>query len=107
MRGLFNVRSFYNSLVRNDGTPYCWKSIWWIKVPFREVFFASSAALRKILTMDNLRKWHVIVVNYCCLCKRDEESMDHLLLHCEVSCALWSVMGLSWVMLRLVDLFTC
>jgi hypothetical protein len=33
--------------------------------------------------------------------------MDHLLLHCEVSCALWSVVGLPWVMLSLVDLFAC
>jgi hypothetical protein len=28
-------------------------------------FFVWLATLGKILTMDNLRKWHVIVVNWC------------------------------------------
>jgi hypothetical protein len=47
-------------------------------------FFAWSSALGKILTMDNLRKKHVIVIDRCCLCKRNRESVDHLLLHCKV-----------------------
>jgi hypothetical protein len=34
-------------------------------------FFAWSAALGKILTMDNMRKQHVIVVDRCCMCKRN------------------------------------
>lgn len=55
--------------------------------------------------MDNLRKQHVIVVNMCCMCKMNGESVDHLL-HCEVVCALWNIFlsrfGLSWVMPRRV-----
>lgn len=31
-----------------------WKSIWKAKVPSKVAFFAWSAALRKILTIDNL-----------------------------------------------------
>jgi hypothetical protein len=38
----------------------------------------------------NLRKRHVIVTNRCCMCKRSEETVDHLLLHCEVAFVLWS-----------------
>jgi hypothetical protein len=77
----------------------------------RVAFFAWSVALQKILTMDNFRKRHVIVVNRCYLCKRNWESLNHLLLHCEVACALWNAFlchfGLSWVMpSRVVDLFT-
>jgi hypothetical protein len=75
-------------------------------------FFAWSAALGKILTVDNLRKRHIIIVNRCCLCKRDEEFVDHLLLHCDVAYALWTnifnCFGMSWVMpIRVIDLFTC
>jgi hypothetical protein len=38
--------------------------------------------------MDNLRKQHVIVIDNCCMCKRNGKFVDHLFLHCEVSCAL-------------------
>jgi len=65
-RWLFDVRSFYSVLVYNDGIPFSWKNIWWTKVPLRVSFFAWSADLRKILTMDNLRKRHIIVVDRCC-----------------------------------------
>jgi hypothetical protein len=77
-----------------------WKSIWRIKVPLRAAFFTWSAALGKILTMDNLRKRHVIVVDRCCMCK----------VHCEVACFLWNAFfsrfGMSWLMpSRVANLF--
>jgi hypothetical protein len=69
-------------------------------------FFAWSAALGKILTMDNLTRQHVIVMVICCMCKRNGESVDHFLLHCNVAYAIWSVLfnrfGMSWVMPRRV-----
>jgi hypothetical protein len=56
----------------------------------REVFFACSAALGKIQTLDNLKKRYIIVINRCCMCKRSEETVDHLLLYCDVAFALWN-----------------
>jgi hypothetical protein len=41
------------------------------------------AALGKILSLDNLRKKNMVLVNRCGMCKKDEESIDHLLLHYE------------------------
>jgi hypothetical protein len=78
----------------------------------REIFFAWSVALDKIFTIDNLRKRHVIVVDRCCMCKRNEESVDHLLLHCDVAYSIWiaffSRFGLFWVMPRhVVNLYAC
>jgi hypothetical protein len=62
--------------------------------------------LGKILTHDNLRKRNVIVMEWCCLCKKSGESIDHLLLHCEVARALWSyvliLFGVEWIMPRTV-----
>jgi hypothetical protein len=68
--------------------PSLGKSIWQSKVPLRVAFFAWSAALGKILTMDNLRKQNLIVVDWCCMCKKSGKTIDHLLLHCEVARAL-------------------
>ena len=52
------------------------------------------------------------MVNRCCLCKLNRESVDHLFLHCEDTSALWNAIfrcfGLSWVMPNSVaDLFAC
>jgi hypothetical protein len=88
------------------------KVFWRTKVLLKVAFFAWTAAQGKILTLDNLRKKRVIVIDRCCMCKLNGESVDHLLLHCEVACALWNAIfsrfSLSWVMpLRVVDLFAC
>jgi len=65
-----------------------------------------TAALGKILTHDNLRKRNVVVIEWCCMCKKSEESIEHQLLHCEVTHDLWSyilnLFGVDWVMPRRV-----
>ena len=42
------------------------------------------------------------LVNWCCLCRCDEETVDHLLLHCKFAHTLWSevflMFGVQWVM---------
>jgi hypothetical protein len=63
--------------------------LWQTKVLF-SLSLSLGWPLSKILTMENLRKRHVIVVNRCCMCKRDGESVNHLLIHYEVVCALWN-----------------
>jgi hypothetical protein len=108
-KGLFEVRSFYEELSRKDGpflSFFPWKNIWRVKASTRVAFFVWSAALGKILTHDNLRKRNVIVMEWCCVCKKSGESIDHLLLHCEVARALWSyvliLFGVEWIMPRTV-----
>jgi hypothetical protein len=62
--------------------------------------------------MDNLRKWHVIVIDWCCMCKRSGKFVDLFLPDCEIAIALlsaiFSYVGLAWVMpKRVEDLFAC
>jgi hypothetical protein len=106
------VRSFYNILISNVSFPFPWKSIWRTKAPPRVAFFVWSVALGKILTLDNLRKKNMVLINRCGMCKNDEESIDHLLLHYERAQFLWNTFfthfGLAWAMPHgVVNLLQC
>ena len=76
-------------------------------IPPKVSFFVWAAALNRILTIDNLIKRQWILVNRCCLCCADAESVDHLLLHCSVASQLWalvfSIFGVTWVQPSLVS----
>jgi len=43
-----------------------------------------------------------VVVEWCVMCKKHGESIDHLLLHCDVARIVWSsfyrLFGVEWVM---------
>jgi hypothetical protein len=82
---IFTVKIFFHTLVNTEGRGFPWKSVWRTKAPSRAAFFTLLAALGKILTMDNLKKRQAIVINRCCMCKSDGESVDHLLLHCDIA----------------------
>uniref|UniRef100_A0A2N9HVH9 Elongation factor P C-terminal domain-containing protein n=1 Tax=Fagus sylvatica TaxID=28930 RepID=A0A2N9HVH9_FAGSY len=98
----FTVKDYYVCLCPPLVASFPWKIIWKAKVPPRIAFFSWTAALGKILTIDNLRKRHLIIIDRCCLCKLNGESVDHLLLHCPLARELWSMVfglfGLDWVM---------
>ena len=111
-RETFEVRSFYSALIQPSYSYFPWRSVWKAKVPSRVAFFLWTAALGKILTTDNLQKRRVTILDWCCMCKADGESVNHLLLHCPVARDLWnmifSLFGISWVMPRgVVDLISC
>ena len=83
-----------------------WKCIWSTKAPKRLSFFLWTAARGSILTIDNLVLRRLPLVNWCCMCWCDEETVDHILLHCKFAYALWSevflIFGIQWVMLKTV-----
>jgi hypothetical protein len=54
----------------------------------------------------------MVLINRCGMCKRDEESIDHLLFHCECAQFLWNAFfsrfGLVWAMpCGVVNLLQC
>ncbi len=65
-------------------------------------FFVWAAALGCILTMYNLRRRRVIVLDWCCMCKKNGESISHLFLHCSAAREIWnfifSIFGIQWMM---------
>jgi hypothetical protein len=99
---IFQVKSYYDTFTCKREGWFPWKSIWKAKVPPRVAFFTWTAALGRILTAENLRRRHIMLVSWCCMCKADGESVDHLLLHCVYAKELWDLVlamfGMCWVM---------
>ena len=64
--------------------------------------FSWTVTLGKILTLDRLWNKGVTIMDWCYICKRRGESVNHLLLHCPFAFKLWSMVwvlfGVIWVM---------
>ena len=65
-------------------------------------FFAWEASWGKVLTLDQLKKRGWTLANRCFLCCVEEESIDHILIHCTKARVLWELLfvffGLMWVL---------
>ena len=71
-----------------------------------------TITLGNILTIDNLRKQQILILDWCCMCKRNGESVDHLLIYCTIAFDLWymvfTLFGIHWVMPKIVgELLAC
>lgn len=55
--------------------------------------FCWVVRLEKILTMDNLRKRNIVIVNGCPLCLANEETVVYLFIHCGYATSVW---GFIW-----------
>jgi hypothetical protein len=101
-RHIFVMKSYYSILQSGEHSSFPSKSIWKVKAPPRIAFFLWVVALGRILMVDNLKRWGFQLVNRCCLCKKDEETINHLLIHCESTVDIWhlvfNIFGVSWVM---------
>uniref|UniRef100_A0A2N9G2U9 Reverse transcriptase domain-containing protein n=1 Tax=Fagus sylvatica TaxID=28930 RepID=A0A2N9G2U9_FAGSY len=74
----FQVKSYYNLLLPLASHLGPWKRIWKTSAPPHVAFFVWAAALGRILTTDNLRRRHVIVLDWCCMCKEECGVLDLL-----------------------------
>jgi hypothetical protein len=75
-------------------------------------FFVWTVALDRILTVDNLWKRIMMIIDWCCMCKTSGQSLEHLLLHCMVArdiwLYVWALFGMSWFMLKsVVSMLSC
>ena len=71
-------------------------------MPSKINFFVWMVALGRILTNENFRKHQLVVIDWCCMCKRVGETINHLLLHCLIARELlWGMVfrlfRISWV----------
>ena len=78
----FSVRLMYRKLMNSLPTDFPWRSIWNPIVPPKLGFFAWEASWGKVLTLDQLKRRGITLVNRCFLCQEKEETIDHFLVHC-------------------------
>ena len=67
-------------------------------------FFSWEATWGRVLTLDQLKCWKRVLANRCYLCEEDEETIEHLLVHCKKAKMLWDlfllIVGTNWVFPR-------
>ncbi|RVX11715.1 putative ribonuclease H protein [Vitis vinifera] len=99
--GLFKVKEAYRVLINADEAVFPHSNVWVAKVPTKIIFFAWEATWGKVLTLDRLQRrgWHL--PNRCFLCGCEEETINHMLIHCTVAKGLWDIIlalcGVQWV----------
>ncbi|RVW34291.1 hypothetical protein CK203_092982 [Vitis vinifera] len=105
--GVFSVKSLYSTLEPGGSALFPYVGIWRACVPPKVAFFAWEASWGKILTLDQLQRRGYSLANRCFLCLAEAETVDHLLLHCVMTRALWnllfSLFGVEWVLSETED----
>ena len=98
----FKASKYYFSLSSNPNIVFPWKPVQRSKIPLRVAFFSWTPTLGKILILENLWYEGVTIADWCYVCKKSGESVNHLLLHCPIAYELWSMVwtlfGLLWGM---------
>ena len=97
----FSVRLMYCKLMHSLSTDFPCRSIWNPILPPKLGFFAWEASWAKVLTLDQLKRRGIPLANVCFLCEDDEETIDHLLIHCSRAKMLWdlflAIVDSSWM----------
>ena len=70
-------------------------------VHFKVSFFAWEVSWGKVLTLDQLKKRGRPLANKCFLCEKEEETLNHFLVHCLQARILWelilAIVDIGWV----------
>lgn len=88
-KGLFSVASYYCEVVGGVAILFPWKSVWVTRLSSKIAFFVWTMALGCITNIDNLIQHSHILVNWCYMCCKNVELVNHLLIHCSIASQLW------------------
>ena len=82
--GIYSVQLMYEVLNRLASSPMTFpiKSVWNSLVPLKVGCFAWEVVWGKVLTLDQLKRRGRPLASRCYLCENEEETIDHLLVHC-------------------------
>ncbi|KAG7588721.1 Reverse transcriptase domain [Arabidopsis suecica] len=74
---------------REEKKPWV-SSVWFRGAVPKHAFNMWVSTLNRLPTRQRLASWGVIQSDVCCLCAKDPESRDHLLISCDFASAIWS-----------------
>ncbi|CAN1805352.1 Putative ribonuclease H protein At1g65750 [Linum perenne] len=97
--GRFTVKSLRSFMTaeRFEVWPDFPKGVVWSKmVPTKIQGFLWMVWHGKIASIDNLQKRGMVLTNWCVLCEKNLESIDHMFLHCPFATSVW-----GWVSSKL------
>ena len=104
--GIFSCKSAFIWMRKDVSLPVNLqaKVIWKLTIPVKVKVFSWLLVLGKVsvhTTFQKRRPYQLLSPGWCVLCKKDNESIDHLFLHCEFSSRLWcnflKELGRLWV----------
>ena len=97
----FSVKSMYKGVDVSPAFVFPHRIVWNLVVPPKIGVFAWEVAWGKVLTLDQLKRRGMSFANKCFMCEEEEETIDHLLIHCKFAKMLWdlflSIVRISWV----------
>lgn len=101
----FTIKNCYSVLIKQLGhwdNSWPWKMIRKTKDPAKVACFGWVTTSEAWLTQNNLQKRGFNLCNGYFLCQENQETMEHLFLHCKISRESWELFlnhrGINWVM---------
>ena len=88
----FSVKVMYRGYDISPAFDFPHRSIWNSAVPPKFGIFTWEATWGKVLTLDNLKRRGMAFANRCFMCEEDEETINHLLIHCRSTKMLWDLL---------------
>ena len=80
--GCFTIKAYFNFLEGESPWPAPIKILWNHYAPSKVGFFTWEAWWGKVLTTTQLKKRGFHLVSKCPFCGKEEEELEHILIHC-------------------------
>ena len=91
--GDYSAKTAYNIQFAGSHSQFQGSTIWKAEAEGKHKFFAWLLVQSKLLTADNLSKRQWPCDPMCSLCSQEQETADHLILHCCFAKEVWHLMA--------------